>query len=216
MRREPIRVLLVDDHVVVREGLAALLSMQGQVVVVGQAGSGEDAVRLHAACQPDVTLMDLNLPGIDGIAATRRILLASPGARVLILTTFEGDERIVKALEAGAQAYLIKTASADELRLAVRRAAETEASPGKAGPVWRRLTRTRRDLLTERELQVLTFLSSGASNEAIAEKMRVSINTVRTHVQSVLRKLSVDTRTAAVARGIELGILYLRSRNPFK
>jgi DNA-binding NarL/FixJ family response regulator len=204
----PVRVLIVDDHPVVREGLRAVLSAQADIEVVGEAGTGEDAVRMAAELKPDVVLMDLRLPGIDGVAATAQIVTART-ASVLVLTTYDSDADIVRALAAGATGYLLKDTSRDELARGVRGAArgETVLAP----PVAARLvTRVRGDAmpaLTVREFEVLGCIADGLSNPDIGRALFISEATVKSHVTRIFEKLGVNDRTAAVTAAIGRGIL---------
>lgn len=201
----PIRLLLVDDHRVVREAFAALLGLQADLRVVGQAGGGLEAVRLHRSLQPDVTLMDLNLPDIDGVEAIRAIRAEFPLARIAVLTTYDNDERILAALRSGAQTYLIKTVSPSELNRAIRELAAGRSKPNFA--IQRSAERAEREPMSERELDVLRKMAAGERNEAIAEHLGISVNTVKSHVRAVLRKLNVETRTEAVAQAVARNIV---------
>jgi DNA-binding NarL/FixJ family response regulator len=203
-----VRVFIVDDHTVVREGLRAVLAAEPEFQVVGESGSGEEAIALVAESRPDVVLMDLRLPGIDGVAATTRIVAAGT-ARVLVLTTYDGDGDIVRALAAGATGYMLKDASRDELVAAVRRAAAGETVL--AAPVAARLvTRMRGPAtpdLTPREVEVLRCVARGLSNPDIGRALFISEATVKSHVTRIFEKLDVKDRTAAVTVAIARGIL---------
>jgi DNA-binding NarL/FixJ family response regulator len=206
-----IRALVVDDHPVVRAGLVALFDAAPDIDVVGTAASGEDAVELAAELLPDVVLMDLRMAGIDGDEATARIVAGRPGTRVVILTTYENDEAILRAISAGASGYLLKAAPEEELLAGVRAVAAGEvalapsvsrllvqraAAPAAPGPV-----------LSPRELEVLRLVADGLSNRAIGERLFVGEATVKTHLLHAFAKLGVDDRTRAVTRAMELGIL---------
>ncbi|WP_412541778.1 response regulator transcription factor [Longispora sp. K20-0274] len=199
------RVLLVDDHPVVRAGLRALLAGLPDLEVVGEAGTGEEALALVAALRPDVVLMDLQLgPGIDGVTTTERVLALPDPPRVLILTTYDTDADIVRAVAAGATGYLLKDAPPDELFRAVRAAAAGETAL--SGPVASRLARRVREpglTLSPREVEILQLLAEGLTNEQIAARLFISRATVKTHLVHIFGKLGVDSRTAAVTTAIE-------------
>jgi DNA-binding NarL/FixJ family response regulator len=203
-----IRVFIVDDHTVVREGLRAVLSAEPEFRVVGESGSGEEAVALVAELRPDVVLMDLRLPGIDGVAATTRIVAAGT-ARVLVLTTYDGDGDIVRALAAGATGYMLKDASRGELVAAVRRAAsgETVLAPPVAARLVTRMRGPAAPDLTPREVEVLRYVARGLSNPDIGRTLFISEATVKSHVTRIFEKLDVKDRTAAVTVAIARGIL---------
>ncbi|MET8742608.1 response regulator transcription factor [Streptomyces sp. NPDC004728] len=203
----PVRILLCDDHVVVRAGLLALLGSEPDIDVVGEAGSGEEAVALAAKLTPDVVLMDLQLgEGIDGVEATRRI--ATTGVHVLVLTTYDTDADITRAIEAGATGYLLKAERPEELFAAIRSAAQgrTTLSPPVASRV---MARMRKPLptLTDRELDILAQLSQGLGNRDIARALFISEATVKTHLGRIYDKLGVDTRAGAVAVAKEQRLL---------
>ncbi|MCT2545794.1 MULTISPECIES: response regulator transcription factor [Streptomyces] len=202
-----VRILLCDDHVVVRAGLLALLGSEPDIEVVGEAGSGEEAVALAAKLTPDVVLMDLQLgEGIDGVEATRRI--AATGVHVLVLTTYDTDADITRAIEAGATGYLLKAERPEELFAAIRSAAQgrTTLSPPVASRV---MARMRKPLptLTDRELDILAQLSQGLGNRDIARALFISEATVKTHLGRIYDKLGVDTRAGAVAVAKEQRLL---------
>jgi DNA-binding NarL/FixJ family response regulator len=206
-----IRVVVADDHPVVRAGLVALLQDADDVEVVGQAADGESAVSTVLAERPEVVLMDLRMPGIDGDAATARILAVEPGIRVLILTTYESDDQILAAIEAGATGYLLKAAPESEILAGVRATArgETALAPSAAAALVRRATGATPTgpSLTPRELDVLRLVAQGQSNPAIGRALFLSETTVKTHLGHVFEKLGVGDRTRAVTRAMELRIL---------
>ena len=206
-----IRVVVADDHPVVRAGLVALLQDADDVEVVGQAADGESAVSTVLAERPDVVLMDLRMPGIDGDAATAQILAAEPGIRVLILTTYESDDQILAAIEAGATGYLLKAAPESEILAGVRATArgQTALAPSAAAALVRRATGAvpTGPSLTPRELDVLRLVAQGQSNPAIGRALFLSETTVKTHLGHVFEKLGVSDRTRAVTRAMELRIL---------
>ncbi|GEL96238.1 response regulator [Cellulomonas composti] len=203
-----IRVLLADDHPVVRSGLGGLLAVEPDLEVVGEAADGEQAVALAHALHPDVVLMDLRMPRLDGAAATARIVTEVPGTRVLVLTTYETDTDILRAVEAGATGYLLKDTPRAELVAGVRAAARGEAALSPS--VARRLVQQVRgadERLTARETQVLAGVARGLSNAAIGAELFIAEATVKTHLLRVFAKLGVDDRTRAVTVAIGRGIL---------
>jgi DNA-binding NarL/FixJ family response regulator len=196
-----IRVAIVDDHAVVRGGLKQLLSSEDDIDVVGTAGSGDQAYEIVRSAAPDVVLMDLSMPGVDGIEATRRIMRESPDVHVVVLTSFEDKRRILDALEAGAVGYLLKDADPSEIAVAVR-AAVAGGSPldPKAARVL--LESTRRDArptaaLTPREREVLELVAEGLANKNIARRLGISDRTVKSHLTSVFQAIGVADRTQA-------------------
>jgi DNA-binding NarL/FixJ family response regulator len=203
-----LRLVVVDDHPVVREGLRAMLDAEPDLEVVGEAGSGAEAVALAAALRPDVVLMDLRMPGTDGVEATGRITAAGP-ARVLVVTTYDTDADILRAVEAGATGYLLKDTPRRELADAVRAAArgETVLAP----PVARKLVSRFRfpavEAPTRRELEVLAQVARGLSNAEVGRVLHISEATVKTHLVRIFEKLGVGDRTAAVTRAISQGLL---------
>lgn len=203
----PLRLLVVDDHAVVRAGLVALLSGEPDLEVVAEAGTVDEAVRQAAAHRPDAVLMDLQLStggdGPDGADAAARILAAPNPPAVLMLTTYDADADVLRAVEAGAAGYLLKACPPEELFDAVRTVARggSAISPQVAGRVMQRM-RPDSDALSSREIEVLTLLARGLSNRAIARELFVSEATVKTHLVHVYTKLGVETRTAAVAEAL--------------
>ncbi|MFF3541548.1 response regulator [Streptomyces platensis] len=200
--RAPVRILVCDDHAVVRAGLLALLDSAPDIEVVGEAGTGEEALALAAKLTPDVVLMDLQLgEGIDGVETTRR-LTSVPGSalHVLVLTTYDTDADITRAIEAGATGYLLKAERPDELFAAIHSAAEgrTALSPPVASRVMANLRRPR-PTLTDRERDILAQLARGIGNRDIARALHISEATVKTHLRRIYDKLGVDTRAGAVA-----------------
>ncbi len=207
-----IRILVVDDHPVVRAGIVALLDDAPDIEIVGTASSGEEALALVPSTSPDLVVMDLRMPGIDGDEATARILAAHPGVRVLILTTYETDDAILSAIAAGASGYLLKAAPEDELLAGVRAVAAGEVAL--APSVSRMLVaRTREPArpagpeLSPRELEVLRLVAEGLSNREIGSRIHLGEATVKTHLMKAFGKLGVNDRTRAVTRAMELGIL---------
>ncbi|RZQ61850.1 response regulator [Amycolatopsis suaedae] len=205
-----IRVMLVDDHPVVREGLRGVLEAEPDLTVVGEAGSGEEAVALHRVRQPDVVLMDLRLPaGLDGVGAIRRIRAETPGQRIVVLTTYDTDADILRAVEAGAAGYLLKDASRADLTEAVRAAArgETVLAPTVAGRLVSRVREPGRQPLSGRELEVLRLVAAGSTNADIGRALHISEATVKTHLVRAFGKLGVSDRTAAVTTAMKRGLL---------
>lgn len=206
-----IRILIVDDHPVVRSGLRALLASQADFEVVAEAGDGEEASTLSASHTPHVILMDLQMPVLDGLAATRRIHVQQPDVSILVLTTYDTDADIIPALEAGATGYLLKDAPPEELFRAVRSAARGEVTlaPGVAEKMTRRLTSPSNDSLSMREIEVLELASRGSSNKDIAGKLHISEATVKSHFVHIFNKLGVTDRTAAVTLALKRRIIRL-------
>jgi len=204
-----IRVLVVDDHPVVRSGLVGMLDVEDDLEVVGEAGDGEEAVAQVAATSPDVVLMDLRMPRLDGTGATERILAAYPAVRVLVLTTYSTDADIVRAVEAGATGYLLKDTPRTQLVDAVRAASrgETVLAPPVAARLVSRMRAPVVEALTRREVQVLGAVARGLSNGDIGRELFIGEATVKTHLLRVFAKLGVDDRTRAVTVAMERGIL---------
>jgi DNA-binding NarL/FixJ family response regulator len=210
-----LRILIADDHPVFRYGLRALLTAEPVIEVVGEATNGEDVIAQAAALLPDVILMDLNMPGINGIEATRRILAVSPQVNILVLTMFDDDDSVFAAMRAGARGYLLKGAEADETLRAMYGISEGEAifSPAIARRLMRYFGTSRPALptqvfpeLTEREREVLTLIAQGFTNPAIAEKLVLSPKTVRNHVSTIFSKLQVAGRAEAIIRARDAGL----------
>ncbi|HKS45207.1 MAG TPA: response regulator transcription factor [Amycolatopsis sp.] len=204
-----IAVLLVDDHPVVREGLRGMLETEPDLTVVGEASSGDEAVAQNRAKRPDVILMDLRMPGLDGVGATRKILAETPERRVVVLTTYETDADILRAVEAGAAGYLLKDATRAELSGAIRAAArgETVLAPSVAGKLVRRVRNPAPQALSARETEVLRLVAQGHTNADIGRALHISEATVKTHLLRMFAKLDVSDRTAAVTTAMSLGLL---------
>ncbi len=204
-----IRVLVVDDHPVVRGGLVGWLDAQDDLTVVGEAGDGLEALALVAAAEPDVVLMDLRMPRMDGVTATERLAAAHPGVRVLVLTTYDTDADIVRAVAAGATGYLLKDAPLPQLADAVRAAArgETVLAPPVAARLVSRLRAPAAEAPTAREVEVLAGVARGLTNAEIGRELFIGEATVKTHLLRVFAKLGVDDRTRAVMVAVERGLL---------
>ncbi len=192
-----IRILVCDDHEIVRRGLRSYLETEGDFTVVGEAGDGEQAIRQAAALKPDVILMDLVMPGVDGVEATRRIMAADPKACIVVLTSFTDDSKVLPALKAGARSYLLKDVAAEELGECIRRARRGESvlHPVAAQRVLREMTAPKGAEPTERELEVLLLVAQGLSNQDIGDKLFITERTVKAHITSLLSKLGLSDRT---------------------
>ena len=216
-----IRLLLVDDQALFREGLHTLLSLHEDLQVVGEAGNGIEALAAADELRPDVVLMDLRMPVLDGVAATRRLLAAHPTTRVIVVTTFDDDELVFDGLRAGAVGYLLKDVSSDKLVEAIRAAARGESflQPSIAAKGLAEFNRLERSAappppppplaepLSERELEILRLLAGGDSNKEIAAALFIAEGTVKNHVTNILGKLDARDRTQAALRGRELGLI---------
>ena len=208
---EPIRLLIADDHPIVRSGLRSMFSGEPDLEVVGEAKTGTEAVDLAERLRPDVVLMDLRMPEMDGVAATEQIKALRPQTHVLVLTTYNSDADILKAVEAGATGYLLKDAPEEELYGAVRAAAAGEPllAPSAAALLMERTRRAPEENLSGREVEVLGLVAKGESNREIASALWISEATVKSHLIRIYGKLGVTDRTAAVTVAIERGILRL-------
>ncbi|MCS6843634.1 MAG: response regulator transcription factor [Caldilineales bacterium] len=216
---EDIRVLLVDDQRLMREGLRLLLELEPGVTVVGEAGDGQEAVAQYEALQPDVVLMDVRMPVMDGVEATRRLLARWPAARVVILTTFDDDEYVLDALRAGALGYLLKDVSVGELVDALRRvmaggvliepsvARKVVAELARLAPAPSRPAARLAEPLSEREREILSLMARGLTNREIAQRLFLAEGTVKNYVTTILGKLDARDRTHAVVRAQELGLV---------
>ena len=213
-----IRILIADDQALFREGLRTLLGAHADLEVVAEAANGEEAVLMAGSYRPDVVLIDLRMPVLDGVAATRRLAAARAGCRVIALTTFDDDETVFDALRAGAVGYLLKDVGSERLVEAIRATARGESflQPAIASKVLAEFNRLSRAVpepaelsepLSEREREVLRHLARGASNKEIAAQLDIAEGTVKNHVTSILGKLGVDDRTRAALRARDLGLL---------
>jgi NarL family two-component system response regulator LiaR len=220
MTSKPIRVLIADDHAIVRKGLCALLATEPGIQVVGEARDGVEAVTQAQALQPDVLLMDLVMPRMDGLEATRRIIDCEPKVRILVLTSFGSDDMVFPAIKAGAAGYILKDSGPQELVQAIQQVHRGESSlhPAIARKLLRELAsptarQTEAETLTDRELEVLRLVASGRTNREIAGELGISEATVRTHVSHILRKLGLDTRTQAALYALREGLASLHDAN---
>ena len=216
---DQITILLVDDQRLMRDGLRTLLELEDDLTVVGEAGNGEEALTQFAALQPASVLMDVRMPGIDGVEATRRLCAQWPAAKIIILTTFDEDEYIFEGLRAGALGYLLKAVSGDELANAIRKVAAGQALIDPAvtrtlvtefarlAPPQRPVNAGLAEPLSEREVAILRLVAQGLSNREIADRLHLAEGTVKNYVTSLLGKIGVRDRTQAALRGRELGIL---------
>jgi DNA-binding NarL/FixJ family response regulator len=209
-KSKPIRVLCVDDHPIVREGMAAIMSVQPDIVSVGEAGDGQTALARYRELNPDVVIMDLRMPVMGGVDATTQIRKEFPNARIIVLTTYEGDEDIHRALEAGAQAYLLKDMVRTELLQTIR--AVHSGRRHIAAPVAARLAEhTPRTTLSARELQVLQLIAKGLRNKEIGAALDIAEDTVKIHIKNIFGKLDVIDRTQAVVIASQRGFIRLEA-----
>lgn len=213
---EPMKVLIADDHPVVREGLSAMLSRQPDIEVVGEAENGRECVEKTRKLRPDIVLMDLRMPEMDGVEAMLQIAATNPEVRFIVLTTYDNDEYIFKGIEAGARAYLLKDSPREELFKAIRAVHRGESliQPAVAGKVLDRFAELSRQVqapeaLSDREVEVVKLMAEGAANKEIAVSLHISESTVKTHIQTIFQKLGVSERTGAVTRAIRKGIIRL-------
>ncbi|MCA9917933.1 MAG: response regulator transcription factor [Anaerolineales bacterium] len=208
---DTIRLILVDDHPVVREGLAGMLAGQPDFDVVATATDGSEALRLDAEHTPDVILMDLRMPGMDGVTAIGAIKGKRPSANILVLTTYDSDADILRAIEAGATGYLLKDTPREELYRAIRAAANGESvlAPAVAARLMTRMRAPAEENLSAREIEVLQLVAKGASNRDIGKNLHISTATVKTHLIHIFNKLGVADRTAAVTVALERHIITL-------
>jgi DNA-binding NarL/FixJ family response regulator len=206
-----IRILVADDHPVVRDGLVAILSTQPDFDVVGEAGTGRDTIAEVARLAPDVLLLDLEMPDMDGLTALQQIRGAPNPPQVLVFTAFDSDERIITAIKSGVKGYLLKGSPREELFRAIRAVAKGESllHPRAAASLMRRVTEPEPESLTERELEVLRLVGKGLANKAIARELVITERTVKFHVSAILGKLDVGNRTEAVRVAVQRGLIVL-------
>ena len=213
-----IKILIVDDHAVVRDGLVTMFGSQTDFLVTGEAVNGLEAVEKARELQPDVILMDLRMPELDGVGAMNQIRENNPDVKFIVLTTYDTDEYIFDAIDAGAKGYLLKDASREDLFQSVRAVHRGESliEPGVAAKVLDRLAQMSRQarfggpqVLSERELEVLRLMAAGAANKNIASDLAISESTVKTHVTNIFQKLEVNHRTEAVTQALQRGIIKL-------
>jgi len=214
--KESIRVLIVDDHPIVRQGLATVLDQQEDLIVVGQAVDGVDAVAQAQELLPDIILMDLQMPQMDGVEAIRRIIGERTGSRIIILTTYATDEYIFSGIEAGAQDYRLKDSPPDEVVTAIRTVHQGDSmiQPRVASRLLDRLGQLSHahppeTLLSVREIEVLQAMATGAANKEIANQLQIGQSTVKTHIVRIFNKLGVNGRLEAVSEGVKKGIIEL-------
>jgi DNA-binding NarL/FixJ family response regulator len=213
---EPIKLLIADDHPVVREGLISMISREPDFKVVAEANNGLEALEKAKQFKPDVILMDLRMPEMDGVEAIKQIAEVEPNIKFIILTTFSDDEYIFKGIEVGARAYLLKDAPREELFKAIRAVYRGESliQPVVASKVLSRFAELSRqtqapEVLTDREVQVLILIAKGSANKEIAEELHISNSTVKTHIASIFQKLGTNDRTEAVTMALRKGIIKL-------
>jgi DNA-binding NarL/FixJ family response regulator len=207
----PIRVIIVDDHPILRAGLLGLLASQPEFTVIGEAANGREAVALVQRARPDVVLIDLRMPEMDGVSAIRSMRALEPELNVLVLTTYDSDADILRAVEAGATGYLLKETPSDELFAAIRATAlgQSVLSPTVASRLVRRTRDTAEHARTSREIEVLEHVAHGSTNKRVARDLSISEATVKTHLLHIFAKLGVDDRTAAVTTAVERGVIRL-------
>jgi DNA-binding NarL/FixJ family response regulator len=206
-----IRLLIVDDHPVVRAGIVGMVASQEDFEIIAEAGDGAEAITLAAAHQPDVVLMDLRMPGMDGVEAIEVLQREQPAVRVLVLTTYDTDADILRAVEAGATGYLLKDTPRETLFDAIRSAARGESvlAPTVAARLMGRMRAPAGEALSTREIEVLNLVAGGASNKTVAVTLHISVATVKSHLIHIYEKLGVSDRTSAVTTALERGIIRL-------
>jgi two-component system NarL family response regulator len=205
--KKKITIMVVDDHSIIRDGLEALLNEIDEFSVIKKAKNGFEAIEFHKKLNPDITLMDIKMPCLDGISAMKKILENNPQAKVVILTTYMGEDDIYKAFESGAKAYILKDIPIEEFKEVIKRVYNNEKyiTPDIASVLAKRISS--KDL-TEREMEVLKALSKGMSNKEISKFFNISLSTVKTHIKNIFEKLEAKNRTEAIAKAIEKGIIH--------
>ena len=213
---EAIRVVIVDDHPVVREGIRHMLMTQADIDVVGEAGNGREAIDMITAEQPDVALMDLQMPGLDGVATITELVRRNVPSSVLVLTTYDTDADIFDAIDAGAAGYLLKDTPAEQIFDAIRAISRGEPAlaPHVANRLMSDLRKAEPDALTAREIDVLKLVADGLGNREIARQLHIGEATVKSHLVHIYRKLDVDDRTHAVTIAIQRGVIRLGAQRP--
>ncbi|MBA2374766.1 MAG: response regulator transcription factor [Rubrobacter sp.] len=206
-----VKILIADDHPVVRMGIRGMLDGEPDIEVVGEAENGGEAVEMVAKLRPDVVLMDLRMPNMDGVAATEKITKDHPETRILVLTTYESDADILRAIETGATGYLLKDTPKEDLFAAIRTVAKGESplAPAVASRLMRRMRSPEEEALSAREIEVLNLVAEGASNKRIAKELWIGETTVKSHLLHIYEKLGVADRTAAVTMALKRGIIRL-------
>jgi len=216
---EPVKILIVEDHALVRKGLLALLAVKPDIKVVGEAVDGVEAVRLAGLCSPDIILMDLEMPRKDGIAAIKEIRQNQPTSKILVLTSYNDDERVISAIQAGANGYLLKTTMPEDLLRSIQEVCQGQLplDPAVTGTIIREIERplesprTGPDDLSNREIDVIKLIAQGYSNQRIANDLLISDRTVSTHVSRILNKLELENRTQAALYALRHGLVELSS-----
>ena len=214
---EPIKILIADDHPVVREGLTSMINRETDFKVIGEAKNGVEAVKLARELKPDIVLMDLRMPELDGVEAIKQITATEPSIKFIILTTYSDDEYIFRGIEVGARAYLLKDAPRDDLFKAIRAVYRGESliQPVVASKILNRFAELSRqaqaptETLSERELEVIALMAKGSSNKEIAAELDITNSTVKTHITNIFQKLNATDRTEAVTQAIKRGIIHL-------
>ena len=211
MKEPPVRLVICDDHPVVRSGLRAMLEKRSGFEVVGEAADGAEAVELARRHRPDVVLMDLRMPGMNGVEATEGIKAENPHTHVLVLTTYETDADVLRAVEKGATGFLLKDVPPEDLFAAIRNAAQGKSplAPSVAARLMQRMRGSEEGTLSQREIEILQLVAEGMNNRAIARRLLVSESTVKAHMLHTFSKLGVSDRTAAVTTALKRGIMRL-------